>query len=182
MPVSHVTYTFQSESTLHSCLNVKELLAWSMHEIWSLSDCNWAQTHIYLVRKQTLNHLAKLTSLAKWLSVHLWTKWMWVQVQLQSIKVTPPPLPCQLQSPPPFLFLLPCFVGWMGDCATFHALFYLIILWVYKCWVLLLRVFPTGGMGAVPPPAKNLLIHPLNHLEKFHTSRLPLQLKVNFPH
>ena len=87
MPVSHVTYTFQSESTLHSCLNVKELLAWSMHEIWSLSDCNWAQTHIYLVHKQTLNHLAKLTSLAKWLSAHLWTKGLWVRVQLQLLKL-----------------------------------------------------------------------------------------------
>ena len=42
--------------------------------------------------------------------------------------------------------------------------------------------FPYWGDGAVPPPAKNLLIHPLNHLEKFHTSRLPLQLKVNLPH
>ena len=29
----HVTYAFQSESTLYSCLNVKELLARSRHEI-----------------------------------------------------------------------------------------------------------------------------------------------------
>ena len=29
----HVTYVFQSESTLYSCLNVKELLARSRHEI-----------------------------------------------------------------------------------------------------------------------------------------------------
>ena len=29
----HVTYVFQSESTLYSCLNVKELLALSRHEI-----------------------------------------------------------------------------------------------------------------------------------------------------
>ena len=29
----HVTYTFQSESTLYSCLNVKELLARSRREI-----------------------------------------------------------------------------------------------------------------------------------------------------
>ena len=36
----HVTYTFQSESTLYSCLNVKELLAQSRLEILSLSDCN----------------------------------------------------------------------------------------------------------------------------------------------
>ena len=31
----HVTNAFQSESTLYSCLNVKELLAWSSREIWS---------------------------------------------------------------------------------------------------------------------------------------------------
>ena len=40
----HVTYTFQSESTLYSCLNVKKLLARSRHQIWSLSDCNWTWT------------------------------------------------------------------------------------------------------------------------------------------
>ena len=60
----HVMYTFQSESTLYSCLNVKELLARSRHEIWRLSDCNWTQTQNHLVRKRRLNHLAKL---AKWL-------------------------------------------------------------------------------------------------------------------
>ena len=32
----HVTYEFQSESTLYSCLNVKELLARSRRYIWSL--------------------------------------------------------------------------------------------------------------------------------------------------
>ena len=76
----HVTYTFQSESTLYSCLNVKELLAQSRREIWSLSDCNWTRTQIHLVRKKTHNHLAKL---AKWFSVRLQTKWFWVRVQLQ---------------------------------------------------------------------------------------------------
>ena len=54
------SYAFQSESTLYSCLNVKELLVWSSHVIWSLSDCNWTQNQNHLVRKQTLNHLAKL--------------------------------------------------------------------------------------------------------------------------
>ena len=29
----NATYAFQSESTLHSCLIVKELLAWNRHEI-----------------------------------------------------------------------------------------------------------------------------------------------------
>ena len=61
----HVTYAFQSEFTLYICLNVKELLARSRREIWSLSDCNWTRTHNHLVDKRTLNHLAKL---AKWLS------------------------------------------------------------------------------------------------------------------
>ena len=46
-------------------LNVKELLARSRCYIWSLSDSKEIRTHNHLVRKQTLNHLAKL---AKWLS------------------------------------------------------------------------------------------------------------------
>ena len=58
----HVTYAFQSESTLHSCLKVKELLAWSRRVIWSLSDWNW-------------------------LSVRLRTKWFWVRVQFESLIV-----------------------------------------------------------------------------------------------
>ena len=81
----HVTYTFQSESTLYSCLNFTELLARSRHEIWSLSGCNWTQTQNHLVRKRTPNHLAKLASLAKWLSIRLRTKWFWVWVQLESL-------------------------------------------------------------------------------------------------
>ena len=63
----HVAYAFQSESTLYICLHVKDLLARSMRKIWSLSDCNWTQTHNHLVHKR------------------LWTMWLWVQVQLQSI-------------------------------------------------------------------------------------------------
>ena len=56
----HVTYAFQSESTLYSCLNVKELLARSRCEILNLIDCNWTRTHSHLVHKRTLNHLAKM--------------------------------------------------------------------------------------------------------------------------
>ena len=56
----HVMYVFQSESTLYSCLNVKEFLARSRREIWSLSDCNWTRTQNHLVHKRTLNHLAKM--------------------------------------------------------------------------------------------------------------------------
>ena len=78
----HVTYTIPSESTLYSCLNVKELLAWSRCRIWRLSGCNWIRTQNHLVHKKTLNHLAKL------LSVCLRTKWFWVRIQLQSLDQT----------------------------------------------------------------------------------------------
>ena len=55
------------------CLNVKELLAWSRHHIWSLSDSNVIRTQNHLVRKRTLNHLAKL---------RLQTKWLWFEFML----------------------------------------------------------------------------------------------------
>ena len=66
----HVTYVFQSECTLYSCLNIIEILSQSMRKIWSVSYCNWNRTQNHLVRKQTLNHLAKLS---KWLSCVLST-------------------------------------------------------------------------------------------------------------
>ena len=55
----HVPYAFQSEPTIYSYLNVKELLARSRREILSLRDGNWTRTHNNLVHKRTLNHLAK---------------------------------------------------------------------------------------------------------------------------
>ena len=61
----HVTYEFQSERTLCSCPNVKELLAWNRPDTWILSDSNEIRTHNHLVRKRKLNNLAKL---AKWLN------------------------------------------------------------------------------------------------------------------
>ena len=71
---------------LHSlvCLNVKELLARRRCHIWSLSDSNEIRTHNHLVRKRTLNHIAKLV---KSLSVHLRTKWLWVLILLLSLFV-----------------------------------------------------------------------------------------------
>ena len=76
----HVMYAFQSESTLYSWLNVKELLARSRHKIWSLSDSNWTWTHNHLVCKQTLNHLTKLGQMielcCEYLSV--WCIWLYV--------------------------------------------------------------------------------------------------------
>ena len=47
------------------CMNVTELIVRSRHHIWSLSDISEIRTHNHLVRKRTLNHLAKP---AKWLS------------------------------------------------------------------------------------------------------------------
>ena len=54
----HVTYAFQSESTLYSCLNVKKLLARSRHEIWlngwvfvyELSGCGFESScsHVHI--------------------------------------------------------------------------------------------------------------------------------------
>ena len=55
-----VTYVFQSESELYSCLNLKELLTQNRRNILGLSDSKGIRTHNRLVRKQTLNHLAKL--------------------------------------------------------------------------------------------------------------------------
>ena len=49
-----------------------------------LTNCNGTRIHKHLVREQTLNQLA---SLAKWLSVHLQTKWLGVRVPLQSLKL-----------------------------------------------------------------------------------------------
>ena len=56
----YVAYAFQSESTLYSFQNVKELLPRSKCKIWRLIDCNWARTHNHLLRKRTLNYLAQL--------------------------------------------------------------------------------------------------------------------------
>ena len=59
----YVLYSFQNVSTICSCLNVKELLAWNRCNIWSLSDCNMTGMYNYLVCKLTLNHLAKQAKL-----------------------------------------------------------------------------------------------------------------------
>ena len=68
-----VTYAFQSESTLYTCLNVKELLAPNSPKIWRFSECNWTRTHNHLVRKRTLNYSAKMAKLLSWVvSIYLY--------------------------------------------------------------------------------------------------------------
>ena len=59
----HVMYAFQSESTLYSCLNVKQLLARNRRDIWILSDSNEIRTHNHLNCKRALNSLAKVGGL-----------------------------------------------------------------------------------------------------------------------
>ena len=69
-----VTYAFQSESKLYSCLNVKQLLARNKCNIWSLSDCNGVWTHNHLVCKRTLNYLGPNDWVVLWVlicTVHL---------------------------------------------------------------------------------------------------------------
>ena len=56
--ISHAGFIVNLHSVV--CLNVKKLLARSRHYIWSLGDSNRIRTYNHLVRKQTLNHLAKL--------------------------------------------------------------------------------------------------------------------------
>ena len=50
----HITYAFQSESTLYICLNVKEFLAQNRRDIWSFK---WLQRDS---NPEPLNRLAKL--------------------------------------------------------------------------------------------------------------------------
>ena len=46
----HVTYPFESESTLYICLNVKELLAWNRREIWMVKSDIWWNLMVWILR------------------------------------------------------------------------------------------------------------------------------------
>ena len=94
---------------------IKAGLIWIKHrrDIWNLTDSNGIRIHNHLVCKQTLNHLAKLakwlscvmitylcgvlmhrtdkylqdrSSLPKWLSIPIRSKWLCVQISLLSRK------------------------------------------------------------------------------------------------
>ena len=72
----HVTYAFQSESTLNKCLNVMKLLGRKRRNVWSLSNCDGTRTHKRLVRKRTLNRFAKIW-LNGWVMVECsFTNWV----------------------------------------------------------------------------------------------------------
>ena len=70
----HVTNTFQSESTLYSCLNVILL------KIGTKSEFYVTVTGLEPTTTQFV--LTKMVSLAKWLSVCLRAKWLLVQIPL----------------------------------------------------------------------------------------------------
>ena len=69
----HIRYAFQSESTLYSCLNVKELLAQSRLKIWTLIDCNW--TVKCTVQISTHN----ITQNHYWFSYIIWLFFSFIQ-------------------------------------------------------------------------------------------------------
>ena len=83
--ISHTSFRVNLHSVV--CLNVKELLAWSRRNIWGLSDSNGIWTHNQLVCKRPSGLFLKKASFAKWLSVCLQTKWLWVRILVLSLKL-----------------------------------------------------------------------------------------------
>ena len=79
--ISRTSFRVNSYSIV--CLNVNELVILSRRHILSLRDSNMIRTHNYLLRKRSLQP----PSLAKWLSVCLQTKWLWVRNPLLSFKL-----------------------------------------------------------------------------------------------
>ena len=62
---------FYPQDIVWFILSQRQCLFYS-HEDWkksdsNFSDCNWTRTHNHLVRKPSLNHLAKLDSVFDWL-------------------------------------------------------------------------------------------------------------------
>ena len=75
----------KNESIVWKCVIIKEVFAQNRHSICKLRDCNGTATNNHIVLKQTLNYLAKLANLTKWLSVGLQTSWLRDCVLLQSL-------------------------------------------------------------------------------------------------
>ena len=85
--MSRSSFTVNLHSIL--CLNVKELLAQSRRYTWSLSNSNEIRTHNHLVRKRTLNHLAKLAKVTNLFSQQQLAEndKLWKQISLLSLKL-----------------------------------------------------------------------------------------------
>ena len=75
----------KNESTVWNCMIIKEVSAQNRHDICKLRDCNETETNDHIVHKRTLNYLAKLANLTKWLSVGLQTTWLRICVPLPSL-------------------------------------------------------------------------------------------------
>ena len=81
----HVTNSFQSESILYSCLNVKELLARSRREMWNLSGCHWTQTQNHVSRKPTLNQpFGQTEEMIELCSEYLPVRFNWLYILIMS--------------------------------------------------------------------------------------------------
>ena len=78
----HIMYTCTESILYNNLISKNPLLETGF--IWNLSDYNGTQTHDHLVWQRLLNHLPKLTGLAKWMSVCLRTKWLLVWPTLQT--------------------------------------------------------------------------------------------------
>ena len=81
----HVTHLFQSESTIFSFPNLKDVLPINRRDNERLSECRGSQTHNQLVRKWTINYLIKL---ATWLSCYQYKSllriWLYVHIILHT--------------------------------------------------------------------------------------------------
>ena len=45
---------------------------------------HWNRKYMFMFKRDYIYAQSQIVNLAKWLSVHLRTKWLWVRVQLQS--------------------------------------------------------------------------------------------------
>ena len=67
--------------------NTNRILSFNLLNV-SNSKCQQRDSNLQPHSLQTnTNHLAKLANLAKWLSVHLRTKWLWIRIALPSLKL-----------------------------------------------------------------------------------------------
>ena len=74
----HVTYAFQSESTISSCLNVKELLAQNKHDIWSLSDSIGDSVRDMMITYSQMSHTDKDSQRSSIIGPVLLNGWVFV--------------------------------------------------------------------------------------------------------
>ena len=81
---SHLNFRFRD------CFEQRVPWHWRNYRVWIHSERRtWHDNNIQSnapYRKILITQLNHLASLAKWLNVPWWIKWLWVRVQLQSLK------------------------------------------------------------------------------------------------